>query len=85
MRAFYGMRNGRVVHVEPVLTNDHEEQRLLARSRLNEFDCIEIWDGPVLCVRLQRRVDTAAIIDFKSGAQPDQNASPTKRSLPSAA
>ena len=68
MRAFYGMRNGRVVHTESVQTDNHEEQMRIARSRIDEFDCIEIWDGSVLCVRLRHQADSAAILEFKAGA-----------------
>jgi hypothetical protein len=70
VRAFYGMRNGRVVHTESVQTDNHEAQKRLARSRIDEFDCIEIWDGSVLCVRLRHKQDSASVVELKVGAAP---------------
>lgn len=68
MRAFYGMRSGRVVHVESVRTDDRDEQRRLARSRLDDFDCVEVWDGPVLCIRVHREGVQAELFEFKPSA-----------------
>jgi hypothetical protein len=68
LRAFYGMRNGRVVHVEAIRTADRDEQRRLARSRLDDFDCVEIWDGPVLCIRIHREGVQAELFEFKPSA-----------------
>lgn len=66
MRTFYGMRNDRVVHTEAIRVSDHDQLKDFARSRLRDFDLVEIWDGAILRVRMSRGVDKADIIQFSS-------------------
>lgn len=84
MRALYGMRNGRLVHTEAVATADHEDQKRLARSRLHDFDSVEIWDGAVLCVRLRHEVDRADILNFSANRTPSQVDNTYKRLMSAA-
>jgi hypothetical protein len=60
------MRNDRVVHTEAIRIVDHEQLKDLARSRLGDFDLVEIWDGAILRVRMSRAVDKADILQFNS-------------------
>jgi hypothetical protein len=60
------MRNDRVVHTEAIRTSDHEQLKDFARSRLKDFDLVEIWDGAILRVRMSRAVDKADILQFNS-------------------
>ena len=85
MRTLYGIRNGRVVRAEAVRTNIREEQRRLASSRLHEFDLIEIWDGPILCVRISRATDKAEILDFNKSSAPSEVVNINKENLTNAA
>jgi hypothetical protein len=66
LRTFYGMRNDRVVHTEAIRMSDHEQLKDFARSRLRDFDLVEIWDGAILRVRMSRSVDKADILQFNS-------------------
>jgi len=85
MRTLYGIRNGRVVRAEAVPTSIPDEQRRLASSRLHEFDLIEIWDGPILCVRLSRATDKAEILDFNKVSSPSEVVNVSKVNLTNAA
>ena len=85
MRAIYAIRNGRVAHAGVVRTDDPEEQKRIARELIGEFDFVEIWDGPVLCVRLRRAGAPAAILDFALAPEPPEAASPAQGPISSAA
>lgn len=85
VRALYAIRNGRVAHAGVVRTGDHEEQKRIARDLIGDFDYVEIWDGPVLCIRLRRAGAPAAILDFALAAQPAEPEAAAQGPLSSAA
>ena len=85
MRTFYGMRNDRVVHTEALRTSDHEQLKDFARSRLSDFDLVEIWDGAILRVRMSRAVDKAHILQFNSESSRSEAASQDRIGLTTAA
>lgn len=85
MGTLYGMRNDRVVHTEATRLNDHEQLKDLARSRLRDFDLVEIWDGAILRVRMSRAVDKADILQFNSDSTKPEVGDHDKIGLTSAA
>jgi hypothetical protein len=85
VRALYAIRNGRVAHASVVRTDDYDEQKRIARALIGEFDCVEIWDGPVLCLRLRRAGAPAAILDFAPAPGSPGSMLPAKGPLISAA